>query len=511
MEGNKTPPVVSGGVSEASGTDASLIDFEEPKGLSQIFRDIAKPLANLNDPKRRDKPEIIKKNLQHLSMITTENIEHAVSEEQYELKELLKDLAEKLNSARQDIKEIKGKQLGDSHKFERKDKLTPLDNYPFFPASDELFQSALNALNNLSRNIEKKYPIALKEEEYNIELFSSSNAVAGQYHLSADQHFSILIAVLPAYSNSRLILKNTGNVFDLFDLLSISCSKFDTIEGIEHKYSQWKPDFTSIEELKSSLWALLALEYKRDPANASEPSVLFKSIITKLRQSDIPNEAKAKLVNFLKVIYQEDMGITELFSRVLGILCSNFPENKTTKKLQSFQTNTEKPAKQDKLSVAKPVKENKKTSQQWYTVTQNNTPKQYESRAKNPNNEGKNRVNNFVKPWDTNIPYHNTKSANGLSKQINDHFRSFCWKCGHKSHRAKDCKIYTGPIVMDLCNICHQGFHDKCRSKRKGIEHKGQTVSKMWSDRGYPFYPPMMPFWQYSPFNNQMAINHEPE
>ena len=63
--------------------------------------------------------------------------------------------------------------------------------------------------------------------------------------------------------------------------------------------------------------------------NATDPNALFKSIITKLRQCDIPVEAKAKLVNFLKIIHMEDMGINELFSRVLGILCANFPEQKT--------------------------------------------------------------------------------------------------------------------------------------------------------------------------------------
>ena len=39
-----------GGESEASLGDASLIDFEETKGLTKVFTDLVKPIANLNDP-----------------------------------------------------------------------------------------------------------------------------------------------------------------------------------------------------------------------------------------------------------------------------------------------------------------------------------------------------------------------------------------------------------------------------------------------------------------------------
>ena len=100
----------------------------------------------------------------------------------------------------------------------------------------------------------------------------------------------------------------------------------------------WKPDFSSVEGLKTSLWDLLALEYKRDTMNATDPNALFKSIITKLRQCNIPVEAKAKLVNFLKIIHMEDMGINELFSRVLGILCANFPEQQSNKRYPQVHT-----------------------------------------------------------------------------------------------------------------------------------------------------------------------------
>ena len=42
-----------GGENEASLGDASLIDFEETKGLTKVFTDLVKHIANLNDPSKR--------------------------------------------------------------------------------------------------------------------------------------------------------------------------------------------------------------------------------------------------------------------------------------------------------------------------------------------------------------------------------------------------------------------------------------------------------------------------
>ena len=326
----------------------------------------------------------------------------------------------------------------------------------------------------------------IREEEYNLELFNSSNAIASQYQLSARQHFEILVQVLPAYSNSGLILKNTRNIHELFDLLSTSCSKFETIEGLEQKYTLWRPDFSSVEGLKTSLWDLLALEYKGDTMNATDPNALFKSIITKLRQCDIPLEAKAKLVNFLKIIHMEDMGINELFSRLLGILCANFPEQKTNKRYPQ-------------VHVVETVKSN-----------QNSPNKNQQQFKKQSNDRYKNNFNpreSFVKPWDPKTPYHNSKSANRLSKAINEHFSNYFYKCGHRSHKAKDCKIYNGPIVMDLCGKCFQGFHEKCKSKRRDLLDNKQKSFRTESSMQYPMFPPMFPYWPYP--QNFTAMNME--
>ena len=58
-----------GGESEASLGNASLIDFDETKGLTKVFTDLVKPIANLNDPSKRDRASIMAKNIKYLLKI----------------------------------------------------------------------------------------------------------------------------------------------------------------------------------------------------------------------------------------------------------------------------------------------------------------------------------------------------------------------------------------------------------------------------------------------------------
>ena len=47
-----------------------------------------------------------------------------------------------------------------------------------------------------------------------------------------------------------------------------------------------------------------------------------------------------------------------------------------------------------------------------------------------------------VAPWPTNKPYLNAQ-GNGLVKEMQNHFAGHCFKCGHSSHLAAKCRIYT--------------------------------------------------------------------
>jgi hypothetical protein len=75
----------------------------------------------------------------------------------------------------------------------------------------------------------------------------------------------------------------------------------------------------------------------------------------------------------------------------------------------------------------------------------------------------------FVTPWPENKAYM-SKNGNQLSEAFNEHFRDFCFRCGHSSHQGKDCRIYPDRTpIMTLCTRCRQGLHEDCKSKRRDL------------------------------------------
>ena len=122
-----------------------------------------------------------------------------------------------------------------------------------------------------------------------------------------------------------------------------------------------------------------------------------------------------------------------------------------------------------------------------------------------------------VAPWPTNKPYLNTQ-GNGLVKEMQNHFAGHCFKCGHSSHLAAKCRIYTSRTpVLTLCQVCCAGFHDQCKSfkHRKMIEGDGTVdrVNKlehmMGAMRGQiqPYPPPLSPFSVPLPLSDPTNFN----
>ena len=106
-----------------------------------------------------------------------------------------------------------------------------------------------------------------------------------------------------------------------------------------------------------------------------------------------------------------------------------------------------------------------------------------------------------VAPWPANKPYLNTQ-GNGLVKEMQNHFAGHCYKCGHSSHLATKCRIYTSRTpVLTLCQICCAGFHDQCKSfkHRKMIEGDGtagrvnkiENMLEAMRGQRQPYAPPL--------------------
>jgi hypothetical protein len=82
----------------------------------------------------------------------------------------------------------------------------------------------------------------------------------------------------------------------------------------------------------------------------------------------------------------------------------------------------------------------------------------------------------IVAKWPLDKTYLN-KSGNALTKECENHFLGYCYKCGYGNHTADACRIYDSKLVLTLCEICQRGFHDQCRNKY-ALENKSGNSSK---------------------------------
>jgi hypothetical protein len=92
-------------------------------------------------------------------------------------------------------------------------------------------------------------------------------------------------------------------------------------------------------------------------------------------------------------------------------------------------------------------------------------------------------TNKFVKPW----PFgkHLNENGDDLSQQFYNYFENFCFKCGHDSHVAKYCRTYREyGNIHDLCQICMQGLHKNCLSRRYDLRNESNEQENE-SDNSY--------------------------
>ena len=82
-----------------------------------------------------------------------------------------------------------------------------------------------------------------------------------------------------------------------------------------------------------------------------------------------------------------------------------------------------------------------------------------------------------IPPWPPGKKYLGANGKN-LSKEFEEAFKNACYRCGHTSHKAQDCKIYPNSTIMSLCTTCRNGLHDVCKSyKFKNKEPQDSAVS----------------------------------
>jgi hypothetical protein len=211
----------------------------------------------------------------------------------------------------------------------------------------------------------------------------------------------------------------------------------------------------------------------------------------KKNQSTIPQFAQQK-----PNVNQMSLGYTQPYPGLpQNIFAISQPATQNTQGNSQSSSQTTKNSSQNSSQNKQNGKnKNNKDNAQNTQGTQNtqNTQKQDGYKGKFNNNKKK---FFFVKPWPQDKKYM-SKNGNQLSKECNEWFQGFCFKCGHSSHSYDKCKTYPETTTfLSLCSKCYQGFHEQCRRRyiRESEVHDQLKQMQLMYDH-LAMHPPQAPF-----------------
>ena len=73
----------------------------------------------------------------------------------------------------------------------------------------------------------------------------------------------------------------------------------------------------------------------------------------------------------------------------------------------------------------------------------------------------------WITPYPRDAP---TVDGRRIHPQLERHFKGYCKRCGSSTHEGSRCFRYNNEAdSWNLCEICRQGFHTKCRSGRREL------------------------------------------
>jgi hypothetical protein len=367
-------------------------------------------------------------------------------------------------------------------------------SYASTPADTETYRRALISLGIAIKVIEKSVTFQSQPFNFLVELALESNKCAQTFSLSKNQQTNGFLTFVPSSSKEYTLLTLTDSLEGMFDIISTYSTSMMTQNELEMKINNWKLDTSSLESLIYSATTLIDL-YKKNATSGILASDLITQVTAKIQsQQSLPSFISPLLTEFRLKIRPNDKMHT-LSGGLLACLkrcvrhnqkeqSQAHTKNVPPKHVKSLQPSTPKPQSVTpaQINIIRPpfvVSQNtsdgttkqkhpqapaqpKNTQQSTTlpTVTWNST------RTYPPNKFGRTFVRPFVEP----NPNH---KGNRVSKAFEAHFLSDCFRCGDSSHKSSDCRLYPErTAVVTVCNVCGQGLHDVCRSKRRGIHKK---------------------------------------
>ena len=469
--------------------------------------------------------------LQGMAGELQDNIQETVEERVRRLEaELLRELNQ-LKEVRKELQEVRqiagttqvltrlarleeNERLTNKVSTEKIDQVRPNPSYPSTDADEDLLRKASVALatsiKRLDRNMDPE------EDPYNHLLYVAleANKVSSIYKLSKMQQRQLVLNSIPSSDPDYTYFGMAETLDDLYQVISVLASQILTIPQCENLINKWRLDNSTDKNMYKSLTSLMNL-LKRSMAHRNRDSPvqlpeLFKQLITRIqRDPNLPAFIYTKL-NEARLRIRDTDKLPELNQILLGSLNAYIgfkpknenrspgaamPENykvqgsKIHKKGREYVPTTEfsspctspqhQPAvpqtgtpqrhpKQGKTPGQKPQQQ-----QQQHPQGDNTSAHSEEGTSKKVNGiqrvNGNKKQHNFVRPWPENKNYL-SKDGNAPSREFEEHFHGYCFKCGHSSHVAANCKVYREKVIHpNLCHCCLQGFHSTCRSRRWGI------------------------------------------
>ena len=444
--------------------------------LSSVITHIVKPVANLMDPTKRDDPGTRARNIQHLNELDEQIISNALYEEP-----VIKGLLSNHAIMRREIDRLKTESRTSARALaEKTGALSPNADYmyPLTHANETAFAAAVKAMQAKVRVIERGTTFQQAPYNFVAELCSESNNVASNFALSKDQQRELILSYVPSQSPTYHALKRSGTLEGIFRAATDGSSKICTRAELGKQIADWTLDNSSAMNLTSSVDRLLVLieQQEGEPKTITEHVALYRRAIQRIKGINLPAFV-AQLLDEADIRIIGEENIMELMRHIMaplrkciGIKLGQRHERQV--KATKVKVIQEKPVQKPPQQQQQQQKQQPQQQQQQQKQPQQQQQQkklfdgQQQFRSNNQNKNRQNKTSSFVAQWPVGKSYM-SQSGNKLSKECEAHFANFCFKCGHNSHAAQDCRFYTDNITyLTLCDTCRQGFHAKCKSPR---------------------------------------------
>jgi hypothetical protein len=471
--------------SEESDRDSgrsSVSSFGEGQdGLHRLMSHITKPIAVLLDKDQRNDQEALERSSQHLNKIRPSTVAHSLRQEA-----VIQETNSKVDymSIQMAFVVDKLEKLSFEAKVGRKastDKINqlrpnPAHTYPSeaHRCTDEQWIKAVKSMESNHKQIEKS--LSYKDNVYNfaLELGSSSNIVASNYGLSKAQQKSLIMSFIPTMSPLYNDLIMTPSLDKMFEQITINCDLLCTKPELEDKINRWSLDYSSNKGITHSVLSLkdLFIMYEDKPVGQIDVRDLYEKIFTRIRKEKL-SLAVTRKVDEARLLMPMAGGMVEYHNLILTSLKDMiyYKPRPFDQKAKSYvvQEDHQLALMYDGDGTAveyippspQSEKKKKKKKDKKPTVSAADTApvkKQVEQQGE------QRKKTSFAQQWPQGKIYLN-KSGNNLTKECNEWFRGFCFKCGHSSHEGSTCRIYPEKdAVLTLCSTCCLGFHTVCKN-----------------------------------------------